>query len=240
MPVKLKVLTSWSFSRYSDYQQCPLKAKLKHIDKIKEPPNAAMERGAHIGELAEKYIKGELKALPVELKLFKTEFTMLRKQHKVKPENGMVVEDNWAFRKDWTETTWDDWANCWVRIKLDCAHHVEEDVLKVIDWKTGKHRPDNLEAYMEQLDLYALGALLTYPHINQVQVVLGFLDHGIWEPKVPKVYLRAELPGLKKAWEARVKKMLSDTLFAPRPNRFCGWCHFRKANKENGGGQCQY
>ena len=35
--IPIKPLTSWSFSRYSDYKTCPLKAKLKHIDKIQEP-----------------------------------------------------------------------------------------------------------------------------------------------------------------------------------------------------------
>ena len=76
--IPIKQLTSWSFSRYSDYKQCPLKAKLKHLDKISEPPNEAMARGAAIHTLAEKYIKGEGRSLPPELKLFKDEFKKLR------------------------------------------------------------------------------------------------------------------------------------------------------------------
>ena len=38
MPVKkLKVLTAWSFSRWDKHAQCPLKARLSFIDKLKEP-----------------------------------------------------------------------------------------------------------------------------------------------------------------------------------------------------------
>ena len=94
--IPIKQITSWSFSRYSTYKQCPLKLKLSAIDRIREPGNEAMARGEAIHKLAEKYIKGELRALPKELKLFADEFKKLRAQYK-KKTNGMVVEDNWAF-----------------------------------------------------------------------------------------------------------------------------------------------
>jgi hypothetical protein len=153
--IPIKKITSWSFSRYSDYKQCPAKAKYKHIDRIKEPPNPAMARGAAIHTLAEEYIKGKGRTLPPELKLFEAEFKALRKQFK-KSINGMVVEDNWSFTSNWEETAWDDWIHCWVRIKLDCAHHEGDDILIVTDWKTGKFREEMNEDYVEQLELYAL------------------------------------------------------------------------------------
>ena len=61
-----KMITSWSFSRYSDYQQCPAKAKYKHVLRMKEPPNDAMARGTAIHTMAEDYIKGKLNPLQVE------------------------------------------------------------------------------------------------------------------------------------------------------------------------------
>ena len=176
--IPIKQLTSWSFSRYSDYKQCPLKAKLKHLDKISEPPNEAMARGAAIHTLAEKYIKGEGRSLPPELKLFKDEFKKLRTQYK-KKINGMVVEDNWSFTKDWDETAWNDWIGCWVRIKLDCAHHEDEETLIVTDWKTGKFRPELNEEYVEELALYALSALLLHEHMEQVKPRLAYLETGV-------------------------------------------------------------
>ena len=60
--IPIKPLKSWSFSRYSTYKQCPLKAKFSLIDKIAEPKNQAMERGAQIHELA-----GDLDEAAVEL-----------------------------------------------------------------------------------------------------------------------------------------------------------------------------
>jgi RecB family exonuclease len=240
--IPIKKLTAWSFSRYSTYKQCPLKLKLTAIDKLKEPKNQAMERGAQIHDLAEQYIRGKIVKMPPELKLFETEFKALRKQFK-KSINGMVVEDNWAFTKDWDETAWDDWINCFVRIKLDCAHHDDEVTLRIRDWKTGKFRPELNEEYMEQLELYALAALLLHAHIERVIPELDYLDQGITYPEAGKelVFTRADIPRLKKLWEKRTKAMMNDTTFAPRPNDKCRWCFFGQSGKAKGGpGSCKY
>src|SRR5438067_215956 len=93
----LKPLTSWSFSRFSDYSTdlggCPAKFKYKHLLKLAEPPNAAMQRGSDIHKEAEDFTKGKLPKLPPNLQLFKDEFAQLKKQ-KVK-----FVEEQWAFTK---------------------------------------------------------------------------------------------------------------------------------------------
>ena len=239
--IPVKQITSWSFSRYSDYKQCPFKAKLKHIDKIQEPKNPAMERGAQIHDKAEDYIKSKIRSLPAELKLFKTEFAALRKQYK-KMINGMVVEDTWAFTSDWTQTQWNDWVGCWVRIKLDCAHHEDDDTLIITDWKTGKFRAEMNEDYVEQLELYALAALLLHSHIERVKPRLVYVDEGKIYPSAGEeiIFTRADIPKLTKLWNKRVAPMMRDKLFAPRPNDKCHWCHFRKSNKANGGGQCKF
>lgn len=235
--IPIKKITAWSFSRYSTYKTCPYKLKLTAIDKLKEPKNQAMERGAQIHELAEQYTKGKIARLPPELKLFEAEFKRLKAQFK-KKISGMVVEDNWSFTKDWDETAWDDWIGCWVRIKLDCAHHENEDTLIVTDWKTGKFRAEMNEEYVEQLELYALAALLLHEHLQAVKPRLAYLDQGTIYPEEGKelVYTRADIPKLKKLWEKRTKAMMNDTVFAPRPNDKCKWCFF-SASKN---GPCKY
>lgn len=238
----VKQITSWSFSRYSVYKTCPLKLKLSAIDKISEPPNDAMKRGADIHKLAENFIKGVIPRIPKELKLFEAEFKELKKKFKKGVLTDILVEDNWAFTSKWTETVWNDWVNCWVRIKLDLAHIIEPGVLEVIDWKTGKYREDSNEDYLEQLELYALGAFLMLPGINEVRPKLKYTDHGITFPikGAVLVYRRSDLPNLKKTWEKRVKAMMNDKVFAPKPNNLCRWCFYRSSNKAAGGGQCVY
>lgn len=240
-------LTSWSYSRYSDWRQCPLKAKLKHIDRIKEPSNSAMERGNAIHKGAEAYIKSEVPAtaLMAELKLFKDEFKKLRALYK-KKALPMVVEDNWAFTADWTETQWDDWVGCWVRIKLDAAHYVADNVMVVTDWKSGKPNAYKKVEYEEQLELYALAALLLHEHLERVHVRIGWTDVGqMMGPTdangAEVVYTRAHITLLRKKWNARVKPMMADTTFVPKPNAMCRYCWFGQAKKAEGGpGICKF
>lgn len=236
---KTKRITSWSYSRYRDYVQCPFKAKLKYVDRIKEPSNEAMDRGNTIHKMAEDHIKQGGK-LPAELKKFAAEFKALRVQYK-KRQHTMAVEETWAFTRDWSKTKWDDWVNCWVRIKLDCGHLVSRGVMVTTDWKTGKMDERRTAEYMEQLELYALGALVANEQLDEVHVRLGFTDVGVMYPvEGPVVYKRNAEKTLKKTWEKKVKPMLADTKFAPRPNDKCRWCHYRKSNKAAGGGQCKF
>jgi len=236
--IPIKPLTAWSFSRYQTYQQCPAKLKYSAIMKLKEPQNEAMARGEMVHKLAERYVKGEIPAkTPPELAKFKDELVRLRAMYK-KISQSMTAEDQWSFRSDWSETTWNDWNGCWLRIKLDLAHHEDDETLIVTDWKTGKFREDKNAEYLEQLELYALTALLLHEHIQKVKPRLIYLDLGVVYPLVDKpiTYTRADIPRLKKVWEKRVAPMLSDTVFAPRPNNLCSWCHFRKDN----GGPCAF
>lgn len=232
---KKEMFTSWSFSRYSDYKQCPRKAKLKHLDKIAEPPNDAMARGADIGRLAELFVKGKMNKIPDALTKFKDEFLMLAALYKKFPQR-MVVEDQWALTKDWKPSKWDAWDECAVRIKIDVGHLVDAKSMRVIDWKTGKYRAEKREEYIEQLELYALGALLLNPTLEKIEAFLAYLDHGVMFPE-PKsedakrlTFTRADITRLKKMWDKRTRAMLFDKSFAPRPNDKCRWCHYRKEN----------
>jgi hypothetical protein len=240
--IPIKPLTSWSFSRYSAYNKCPLSFKLANIDKIAEPKNAAMQRGNDIHLMAENYLKGTLTKLPTELKLFAIEFKKLKALYK-KKTSGTIVEDNWSFTQDWDRTEWNNWTKCYLRIKLDCAHHEGDGVMIVTDWNTGKFRAEMNEEYMEQLELYALGALVLHPHVKEVRPRLVYLDQGtIYPPEdKPVIYTQADVKRLKAVWAKRVKPMFSDKTFAPKPNRLCQWCFYGQSGKANGGpGICKF
>jgi RecB family exonuclease len=233
-------LTSWSYSRYGTYDQCPLKAKLSYIDKLPQEKGPAMERGAEIHTLAENYLKGVTSRLPKELAKFGDELKMIRALAKKKP-HLVNIEDTWALRSDWTPTVWNDWQGCWLRIKLDVAYIATGDqgqpIAHVIDFKTGSFRRDNQDSYLVQLELYALGALIKWQDLAGLEVrpELMYLDAGIRFP-YPESLTASDLPRLKKEWQKRVKPMLADKRFAPKPNRFCGWCDWN-AQK---GGPCKY
>lgn len=237
MPTKaIKKLTSWSFSRWQQYEECPLKAKLKFIDKLppKTPPNReALDRGTSIHKLAEQYVlhDGKSPHLPTELKLFKQEFLQARKCKDVK------VESELAFDRGWNPCDWKDWNRAWVRIKIDLSMKVKK-LLKVVDHKTGRLKEEDSSP---QLELYALGGLLEYPDVDMVVTDLWFLDQGEIRPlrdddSTIGVYHRSDISTLKKRWEKRVVPMLNDTKFAPKPGPYCRWCEYSKVK----GGPCRF
>lgn len=245
-------ITSWSFSRLGTYEQCPFKLKCSAILRIKEPeaaPDSPMGRGNIIHKKAEEYVKGAGRAVPKELAKFKDEIKGLRdiykKQGNQDPnrpfhERGIIVEETIALRSNWTLTTWNDWNGCWLRIKTDVSTLIDGEA-QITDYKTGKYSNYNLAQYEDQLDLYKLGGLVAYAPVGpslKVTARLLYLDHGVTHPPVEAVDVARpkDLPGLKKKWEKRVKAMLNDTTFAPKPNKFCYSCHYRKSN----GGPCKF
>jgi PD-(D/E)XK nuclease superfamily len=236
-PLQLKPLTAWSFSRYGDYKKCPAFFKYKHLMGMKEPGNAAMQRGSDIHKLAEDYAKGLIKALPKELSLFKEEFADLRKQ-KVK-----FIEESWTWTQNWAaETTFNDWSGAWLRVKLDAAYlNVKANALVVIDHKTGKLNDYRKGEYEEQLELYALAGLVKFPDVAIVSPRLWYLDAGAIYPngteaQPEKEFTRADEPRLRKIWLKRIEPMFKDKTCKPVPSAECQWCFFRKSNN----GPCQY
>lgn len=241
----LKRTTSWSFSRYSDYKTCAHMFYHKHIAKTaKEPPSEAMSKGTNAHDDAEAYVKGTLAKLPYVLMPMKKEFDRLRKMYKQK-KLPMIVEDNWAFTEKWDETEWNNWAECWVRIKLDVAHYDTPKELVITDWKTGKESEWKNAEYMEQLELYAVAALLMSAHDDViVKPRLGWVESGTFYvgPNGEQVsYTKKDLPRLKKTWEVNVKPMMNDTRYAPKANSKCKWCFFGQDGKARGGpGVCKF
>lgn len=232
-----KQFTSWSYSRYRDYKRCPLFAKLKHLDKVSEGPSSpAMERGSAIGAMAEDYVKGVLKKLPVELAMFEKEFYAVRA---MKMKN-VWAEESWCFNRQWQQVAWNDWDNVWLRVKMDlCGLDTATNVLVPVDHKTGKYREYELGSYLEQLEIYALGGLCRMPAVQGASPRLWFLDEGLEYPQCngdEMYYSRAELPLLTKKWERNVKPMFEDTTFRPKPNDKCRYCAYSISK----GGTCKF
>ena len=140
-----------------------------------------MKRGALIHDQAAKHITGKGR-LPKALKLFKDKFKDLR--WNFRRRSGMVqVEKQLAFTKSWSVTQWKNWAECWVRLAVDCLKFSPDRTeVEIIDWKTGKFRGQNSDTYLNQLSLYALGVFKYCPEVKIVRSSLAYLDAGVSFP----------------------------------------------------------
>lgn len=230
----VKKITSWSFSRWSVYEECPAKAKYKFIDKLKEPGSAAMDRGSELHKLGETFLKTGGR-VPKEVKLIGDTLKDFKKR-------GALAEADFTFTKDWKATRWDDWNNAWCRIKADViiAPVIDSDIptAEVHDFKTGGEKKlanQDFGEYYTQLELYGLAGLLTFPTAQVVKSSLVFIDFGKTVEN-PYAFKRSDEKKLMKKWEMNTKRMLADTTFKPKPGNACRWCHFSKAKD----GPCQF
>lgn len=238
MPRKrLQRIEAWSDNRRRDYNACPQKAYLKHVQKLREPEGPAMTRGQRIHDEAEDYAVGKIDVMPSSCELFDEEFDYLRSIRRY-----LEREKECAVTRTWEPCDWFG-SDAWLRAKFDLAwlDPDEPEVYHVVDLKTGKLNPQNTD----QLDLYAPVAFAHVP--EQVELVvasLWYLDHGvIWGVKEsePCQYDRDDAARLRKQWEKRTKCMLNDTQFKPTPGVHCQWCWFGQAKKAKGGpGLCKF
>jgi len=226
----VKQITQWSLSRLQTYEQCPAKAKFAYIDKIPYVRGPAQIRGDEIHKEAEAFLTGRLRKLPDSLKHYEVEFRRCREANK-DPEAQLFVEQQWGFRVDWSPTEWFG-KDVWGRMIADMVI-VHDGHVKVEDHKTGKHY-DNHD---EQLEINAVVALHRFPECETASGHIWYLDHPQSElPELTVEFSRADLPRLERKYERRVKPMLADKRFAPRPGWYCKFCDYSKGK----GGPCRF
>jgi hypothetical protein len=222
-----KTIRSGSYSKLTDFEQCPLKAKLKHVDRIPEEKAPAAERGTMIHDLAENFVRGNINTLPKELAKFSDEFLSLRTQFS---SGNVSLEGEWGFDKDWNVT---EYKTAWLRMKLDARAHVSKTKAVVVDYKTGKRFGNELK-HGEQTLLYGIAEVLREPQIEEVTVELWYLDV---DELHAQTFTRDKILKYLPVFEKRLKALTTATKFPPRPNIFsCKYCPFGPAK----GGQCQY
>lgn len=227
MPIKKKKINriiAWSHSRKRDYEKCPLMAKFKHVDRIREPASKPMLRGSQIHKEAEDYGLCKLATLPESLECFEEEFNHLRSIHK-----HVEFEKQVALTADWEETGWFD-KDAWLRVKYDVFYPEDDgDTLVIIDHKTGKVRTEDVM----QLNLYAASGIALFPDTKKIVAKLWYLDQG---EETVETYTPREAKKWKAYFTKAVKPMLSDRTFKPTPGRHCSWCYFSQSKT----GKCKF
>jgi CRISPR/Cas system-associated exonuclease Cas4 (RecB family) len=217
-----------SISKLHVYESCPYRAKLAWVDKIADTqPRKAADRGTAIHQLAEDYVRGEVANLPDELRHFASEFTALRQRYQ---EGTVSLEGEWGFTEDWQPT---DYKSAWLRVKADAVVFTSDTTAVVIDHKTGKRYGNELK-HAEQLQLYAISALIRNPQLKLVNTELWYLDQDdLADMPIKAVSLQKYI----KVFDKRFKAMTEDTTFVPKPNiNSCKWCPYH-ASKQ---GNCQH
>lgn len=204
----------WSYSRWKVFNECRARYEFQFLQKLQQPPSIHLERGIMVHAKAEDYLDSGGR-IPKELKEFSDELKAIRKL-------GAVAERTFAFTKSWAETTYDDWNNCWLRIKIDADITVKgETCATLIDFKTGKPWKDT----KDQSELYAVGKFQLEKQVEEIDAEFWYTDSG---EVVNYFYGRNDFKELKRKWTARGQEMLAAKQFPFTKNAYsCKFCPFR-------------
>ena len=218
-----KPVKAWSWSVLNQYETCPRQTFYAKVMKIQVPKAAALEKGIAIhAELEACLNDHKLPCPPSSIKIAR-QLEELRQQR-------AVAELEFAFTDKWEMCDWFS-KEAWVRIKVDVLTPPTADgeaKVTIWDWKSGKVRDDHTD-YDHQLELYQLAALLAYPTAEVAESGLIFVEHGV-VLESDAAMTRDMIPAAKAKWENRVKPLLNDEQFAPRPSGFaCKWCDLGRA-----------
>lgn len=215
------VITAWSHSRLRDFESCPKKFEFKHIQKIKEETSPALERGKVIHDRLSKYLKGEVDLHP-DHEFWRSELDYMKLK---KAESELKL----GFYNDWSEATFFA-KKVWLRIVADALHAEDGNVVCIVDFKTGKYKPED---NIDQLELYAAAAFHLYKEAVGVNVKLMYIDHN---KTYVKSYTKEDGGKFEANFEQRVSILFNTEEFVTRPGDACRWCSFKKES----GGPCVY
>lgn len=221
-----------SHSRLNDFQQCPLKFKLKYLEKAfpVEDPNKSphLVRGGNVHKQLENYvvkkISGQAEIPPSTLPEVENTKPMIDKFflefETVMPEAKLAVNSSWS-KVDWFD------SDAYYRAQIDLIA-MSDNVGLVVDWKTGK--VNDYSGYGGQLHLTAAMVMSVFPQFEELTTAYAYVDH---KRTYPIQFQRAELPALVEHFDNESKRVNSEKEWGPTPNEFCNWCAATKS-------QCKY
>ena len=206
-----------SYSSIKMYMNCPLRYYHQRVRKAVSDPGS---EATHYGERIHKFLEERLKTntdLPQEAKDYETITAAIISSI---GDGELLVEQELTLNIELKPTGWFD-DDAWLRTKIDVLI-VDGKRASVLDWKTGKRRPD-----FDQLELYALQIFTHYPQVERISVGFVWLkDKSIDR----ETYVRQDAAAL---WEKlltqinRIEKSLETDVWPARPSGLCRYCPAR-------------
>lgn len=179
-----------------------------------------MERGTRLHSLCEDYLNDKTTEVACHYDLRR----IARELHDMR-NKGAKAEATFLVDADWAPV--EDQGKAKMKAIVD-VHWVENDVLHVRDFKSGREYP----THRSQLELYAVLGLLKYPHVERCESAAVYIDGG-YQGQDGSI-IRGMLPHLVDKWTQKIIKIEADNDFIANPGSSCRWCSFAASR----GGPC--
>jgi len=206
---------SHSFSSIKLFENCPLRYYHQRIAKtVKDVGGTASLHGERIHKFLEERLKGVLEELPSEVANLEPVVSVIKA---MVGTGDLHIEQEMTLNPGLTPTGWWD-PDAWIRSKLDVLI-VKKHTAVVMDWKTGKRRPD-----FTQLELFALQVFAHYPEVELVTSTFVWTqdmstDKEIYRKRDASVYWEKLLDRIR-----RIELSLENDKWPAKPSGLCRYC----------------
>lgn len=239
-------------SRAADYKQCPLKYRLRTIDRLEEAPSPAAVRGTLVHAVLE-----EIFELPAAERTPEAARALVPGRWETlvaeRPELAQMLADDETL----TEDSWfaaagkltDRWFTLEDPSRLEPAERevkveVEIDGLtlrgvvdrvdvaptgevRVVDYKTGRTPSAGFEGKaLFQMKFYGLVMWRRTGRVPDLLQLVYLKDGTVIRYEPDEADLRSLERNVKAVWAA-IERAVAERDFRPNPSRLCNWCDFK-------------
>lgn len=226
----------YSISKSGTYFQCPNKFKLNYIDLVKVPfvSSVALQKGSFIHLVIENSYNYNIdfkvnsiftqeeknKAIDIIKSFQKSELGLYysSKQGMHEERFGLKIKNSTLVQCSYDDT------DAWYRGAID-YQFIEEDLLYICDWKSGKSHVDDEEFDDSQSKMYAIYGFIKHPNINTIKASFVYVEHN---EERTIVYTRDKLTEYIKTFYNKTKIIENTTVFEKKESALCNFCDFRK------------
>jgi hypothetical protein len=204
-----------SYSSLKMYENCPKRYYHQRITKeVTDQGGEATIYGERLHKMIEERLRDET-PLPDEAKDYAPMVEAVLRG--LKPDDAMLIEQEMTLNRKLKPTGWWD-EDAWMRSKLDVLI-LRGDTAVVLDWKTGKRRPD-----FNQLELFALQVFTHHKQIKEVSSCFVWLKDQAMDRHM---YNRNNIGDL---WSnllnkvSRIERSLHSDDWPAKPSGLCRFC----------------
>ena len=205
-----------SFSALKMYENCPRRYMHQRINKeVQDEGSDASKYGERIHEALELRLRDQ-SPLTDETKKYESLCAAIEQESE---DGELFVEQKMTLNKNLTPTQWFA-PDAWFRSVLDVLMiHENQKKVFVLDWKTGKRRPD-----FTQMEIFALQVFKHYPKVDSVTSALVWLRDYKMDTQVYKREQSNEMWAKIMARINRIYESLEHDTWPPKPSGLCPWC----------------
>ena len=208
---------SHSYSSLKMYENCPKRYYHQRITKeVSDSGSEATRYGERVHKALEERLLGD-NELSQETIQYEALCRSIARMKEHPDFSELLLEEKLTVTEDFTPTGW--WSDdAWLRSILDVLVLFKDKAI-VMDWKTGKRRPD-----FTQLEMFALQVFSHFPHINRVTTSFVWLKDMKQDKRSYCRELSFEMQVDLNGRIDRINKSLENDDFPAKPSGLCRWC----------------